>query len=67
MAKDWLRQTKTSECGIELAEAVFKSTSVLVIKQLGIEHDLVEMKALFQKQAARLEEMESQARIIEWL
>ena len=57
MAKNWLRQTKTSECGIELTEAIFKSTSVMVIKQLGIEHDLVEMKALFQKQAARLEEM----------
>lgn len=39
----------------------------MVIKQLGLEHDLVEMKALFQKQAARLEEMEAQARIVEWL
>ena len=31
----------------------------MVIKQLGIEHELLEMKALLQKQAARLEEMEA--------
>ncbi|CAL6078119.1 WD40_repeat protein [Hexamita inflata] len=65
--KNWLRNTKRSQCGIELFHSVLESVQAQVLKDIGCQGEIDEIKLLLGKQVDRLESMLGQCLLLEWM